>query len=748
MKGFLKTILGQVALALGLVVAITAAGTWYNYREGKEAEAHLKEIKEEAVKNILMVAAMRADIINVQQYTTDAALMHDEGGVQKADESRQEFLKKLKHLAGHTEEFRSGEQIITQRIDALYKAGFAMYQAFSSGDRTTGEELMGDLDQASESLTTDFMERRERFLELTKAQLDEVDAMMQQMLLHQLMALAAAAFAALMLFVFVIRRAILRPVAEGRQAIEEILKDPSSNAALPIRGNELDDLFAPLNQLFDGFRQNAVEAEHREAENAKLLADFEVSNEQNLRQIEALQASIKTLIAESETSEKSLQKLDDLSAKLADARDDLQRISAESKEYTGMIVNAMGSVSQKSANQLEQIGKSTEEVAQLLQAIEEIRTTITEISQSIASVSDQSISNEKLATDAFEDMEQLNSNVGNLTKITRNVAEIAQQLNLLALNAAVEAARAGEHGKGFAVVAGEVRTMATNVGKLSAEIISGMEGIVTNSKTTLEALRQTKESAAGINKNAGEISQSVAEQQGAVEDLSSNAASLSASMEEVSQEVEESAREIGAANTHAAKVSDFSKDSQTAVNEVSNSITAVDQGVGEIKESFRRVMGVVNDLQSVAESRGAANAPRMVYSAQEYGTGHKGIDDQHAELFVKCNELHEAMLKGRGKERIQQILDDLADYTKMHFEYEITEIKKAGWGGAALAAHLTLHDKLLSQVTEMIGKFKRNPDTVDSNEVLNFLRNWLDKHIKEEDREGYANDLGWLKKVA
>jgi len=69
-----------------------------------------------------------------------------------------------------------------------------------------------------------------------------------------------------------------------------------------------------------------------------------------------------------------------------------------------------------------------------------------------------------------EQIEHLRADVDNVAKMARQIEAIAKQTNMLALNATIEAARAGEAGKGFAVVAGEVKSLATQTGKTTAEI--------------------------------------------------------------------------------------------------------------------------------------------------------------------------------------------------------------------------------------------------------------------------------------
>ena len=76
--------------------------------------------------------------------------------------------------------------------------------------------------------------------------------------------------------------------------------------------------------------------------------------------------------------------------------------------------------------------------------------------------------------------------------ITSTVADIADQSNLLAVNAAIEAAKAGEHGRGFSVVAQEIRSLAEQSKKLTAQVKDILNEIQKSVAQAVEVIRQGK----------------------------------------------------------------------------------------------------------------------------------------------------------------------------------------------------------------------------------------------------------------
>ncbi len=103
---------------------------------------------------------------------------------------------------------------------------------------------------------------------------------------------------------------------------------------------------------------------------------------------------------------------------------------------------------------------------------------------------------------------------GRIGDVVRLIGDIASRTNLLALNATIEAARAGDAGRGFAVVATEVKALAAQTARATADIaaqITEMQGATGLAVDALRSVGGTIDRMSGI---ATAIADAV-EQQGA-----------------------------------------------------------------------------------------------------------------------------------------------------------------------------------------------------------------------------------------
>jgi hemerythrin len=123
--------------------------------------------------------------------------------------------------------------------------------------------------------------------------------------------------------------------------------------------------------------------------------------------------------------------------------------------------------------------------------------------------------------------------------------------------------------------------------------------------------------------------------------------------------------------------------------------------------------------------------------SKKYSVGLQAWDQEHTILFGILNDFHAAMLAGKAQSAAEPLLRKMVDYTQTHFAHE--EAMMAAAHHPRLAQHRAQHEALTAKVMEFTGR-SRTDDTNLYISLLRFLRDWLDRHIVQEDRDCAA----WL----
>jgi hemerythrin len=114
----------------------------------------------------------------------------------------------------------------------------------------------------------------------------------------------------------------------------------------------------------------------------------------------------------------------------------------------------------------------------------------------------------------------------------------------------------------------------------------------------------------------------------------------------------------------------------------------------------------------------------------QYLIGNNTIDDEHKELFRLINTFHDHWQEKRDRREIVQVLNQLINYTQMHFQHEENIMQQEEY--PKLAEHQQIHDSMVETI------FKLQQSFEDKNlhfeiDTMKFVKNWMVEHILEND---------------
>lgn len=163
-----------------------------------------------------------------------------------------------------------------------------------------------------------------------------------------------------------------------------------------------------------------------------------------------------------------------------------------------------------------------------------------------------------------------------------------------------------------------------------------------------------------------------------------------------------------------------------AASDTSKGAIAVEQTAKQLTRNSEIITNLVSKFKYKD-----SNMTLMAWN-ESFATNVGEVDVQHQRLIELINEIYQGIMLEKGKEVVDNTLNELVEFTVMHFKYEESLFDKYGY--PETITHKQKHKDLLAQVGDYVTKYKEG-NTEISHELLSFLKNWLTKHILGVDKQ-------------
>ncbi len=212
-------------------------------------------------------------------------------------------------------------------------------------------------------------------------------------------------------------------------------------------------------------------------------------------------------------------------------------------------------------------------------ATEQLSSSIREISRQVndsARIAGEAVRN---ADETSATMRRLSEAAQKIGAVVELISSIAGQTNLLALNATIEAARAGEAGRGFAVVAQEVKSLAEQTAKATAEIGEQVGDIQASTSDSVTAIGGITTVIKSLSEISAAISAAVEEQ-----DAATN---------EISRSVQDAAKGTGDVSSNVSDITRVANETGTAANHVQSSASELSRQSEKLRVELDKFLATV-----------------------------------------------------------------------------------------------------------------------------------------------------------
>ncbi|WP_213771048.1 globin-coupled sensor protein [Bradyrhizobium sp. dw_78] len=227
---------------------------------------------------------------------------------------------------------------------------------------------------------------------------------------------------------------------------------------------------------------------------------------------------------------------------------------------TGLQASAktMSAAAKETAEQSNSVSRASEEASANVQTVaaatEELTNSITQISQQIKESARIAANAARNADETAAKINNLSEAAGRIGAIIDIITKIASQTNLLALNATIEAARAGDAGRGFAIVAQEVKSLAGQTARATAEISAQVGAMQSSTSESVHAIKEITGVIGSMNEVSAAIASAMEQQNSATREIASSIDQAAQGTGDVSTNITGVTRAAGETGSAAAQV--------------------------------------------------------------------------------------------------------------------------------------------------------------------------------------------------
>ncbi|KTG29011.1 chemotaxis protein [Haloferax profundi] len=308
------------------------------------------------------------------------------------------------------------------------------------------------------------------------------------------------------------------------------------------------------------------------------------------------------------------QTMDELGTVIADAQtfsESVAEASEETSASVGDVNEASEAVTASMTTILDDVVEQDDHLDDVTERMNDFSATIQQVSASAAEVADRAdaaVDRGEYGRDAaaeavaelrtietatentVEQVEELETVIGDIESVVDFIDQIASQTHILALNASIEAARAGDAGDGFAVVADEVKQLAEETQDATGQIGSSIERVREQTEATATDIRETQT-------RVGEGSETIEEAMGAIDTIVDDVEETADGIQEIRRATERQARATSEVVSMVEDVSEISERTSAGARDAVGATEEQTASLSDVSERVDRLAERAGDLR-------------------------------------------------------------------------------------------------------------------------------------------------------